>query len=328
MTLSAPFPWFGGKSRAAGKVWALLGDVDSYVEPFGGSAAVLLARPHEGKVETYNDADGFLCNFWRAVTAAPYDVAAHCDWPVHEADLSARHAWLVERKLAIRDRVQADPEWFDSKVAGWWVWGACAWIGSGWCSGDGPWVSDGERLINRKLPHLGDAGRGINRQLPHLGDAGMGINRQLPHLGDAGMGPVAAWFRRIADRLRRVRFACGDWRRVITTSCVERHGIAGVYLDPPYPEGWSTDRAYSAQDDDAVVMWEDVKRAAIDLAGRGVRVVVSGYDGTWADIPDDWRVETWTARKGYCSDTSDTKRERLWASPLCIGASRQRSLFA
>ena len=62
MTLQAPFPWFGGKSRAAAQVWAALGDVDCYVEPFGGSLALLLARPahHARKVETVNDADGLL----------------------------------------------------------------------------------------------------------------------------------------------------------------------------------------------------------------------------------------------------------------------------
>jgi len=56
-TLRAPFPWFGGKSRAAARVWAALGDVPNYVEPFAGSLAVLLARPHEPRVETVNDLD-------------------------------------------------------------------------------------------------------------------------------------------------------------------------------------------------------------------------------------------------------------------------------
>jgi hypothetical protein len=27
----------------------------------------------------------------------------------------------------------SDPDYFDPKVAGWWVWGQCLWIGSGWC---------------------------------------------------------------------------------------------------------------------------------------------------------------------------------------------------
>lgn len=57
----APFPWFGGKSRAAPQVWTLLGDVAHYVEPFCGSMAVLLNRPHLANrpymSETVNDAD-------------------------------------------------------------------------------------------------------------------------------------------------------------------------------------------------------------------------------------------------------------------------------
>lgn len=37
--LKAPFPWFGGKSRAAHIVWDRFGDVPNYVEPFAGSLA-------------------------------------------------------------------------------------------------------------------------------------------------------------------------------------------------------------------------------------------------------------------------------------------------
>jgi hypothetical protein len=32
--LRAPFPWFGGKSRAASLIWSRIGDVSNYVEPF------------------------------------------------------------------------------------------------------------------------------------------------------------------------------------------------------------------------------------------------------------------------------------------------------
>ena len=32
--LSAPFPYFGGKSRCADTVWQLFGDVRNYVEPW------------------------------------------------------------------------------------------------------------------------------------------------------------------------------------------------------------------------------------------------------------------------------------------------------
>ena len=56
--LRAPFYYFGGKSRAASQVWEALGNPDHYIEPFCGSAAVLLARPNKDRLETINDADG------------------------------------------------------------------------------------------------------------------------------------------------------------------------------------------------------------------------------------------------------------------------------
>ena len=187
-TLAAPFPYFGGKSLACEEVWRAFGDVDNYVEPFAGSAAMLLGAPDGKRVETINDADGFVANFWRAVAADPEGVAHYADWPCSEADLEARHAWLVVRAERLRWQLE-DPDFYDAKIAGWWCWGACNWIGSGWCEGKGPHQTNGAAIFDsRKLPHLGDAGRGINRKLPHLGDAGRGINRQLPHLGDAGQG--------------------------------------------------------------------------------------------------------------------------------------------
>ena len=220
--LRAPFPWFGGKSGVASVVWRYFGDVDNYVEPFAGSLAVLLARPTvpTGAAETINDLDHYLANFWRALQAAPEEVARYADWPVNEDDLTARHIWLVNAGRQRLERIPADPDFYDAKIAGWWVWGICSWIGSGWCSGAGPWQNvDG---VLTKVER-----GGVRRKLPHLGDAGQGINRQLPHLGDAGQGQCAAWtehlqdiMRELADRLRRVRVCCGDWQRVVTTGAL------------------------------------------------------------------------------------------------------------
>lgn len=99
MKLKAPFPWFGGKSRASGIIWDALGDVANYVEPFAGSLAVLLARPAPPRIETVNDKDAYVCNVWRALAKDPDQVAHHADWPVNETDLLARHRWLVEHGL-------------------------------------------------------------------------------------------------------------------------------------------------------------------------------------------------------------------------------------
>lgn len=120
--LKAPFPWFGGKSKVAPLVWQALGDVDNYVEPFAGSLAVLLGRPseHRGRVETVNDIDHYIVNFWRALQHAPDEVAYYADSPVNEADLTARHIWLVNTGAERISRILGDAEFYDAKVAGWW----------------------------------------------------------------------------------------------------------------------------------------------------------------------------------------------------------------
>src|SRR3990167_9235752 len=187
--LKAPFPWFGAKARIASLVWSRLGDVPNMVEPFFGSGAVLLGRPHPAKLETVNDKDGFVSNFWRATIADPHAVAAHADWPVNENDLHARHIWLLNRRAELTARIEGDPDYYDAKIAGWWVWGICCWIGGGWCSGNGPWQSvDGKMTkredggTKRQLVHLGSQGLGVHRQRVHLGDQG-GVNCKRVHLG-------------------------------------------------------------------------------------------------------------------------------------------------
>lgn len=162
MTLRAPFPWFGGKSRAAEIIWQYLGDVGNYVEPFAGSLAVLLARPHEPRIETVNDRDTYLANFWRSVYLEPDVVAHYADWPVNECDLQARHRWLTDQP-DFRERMLADPEFHDAKIAGWWVWGISQWIGAGWCSRP-EWIGRGQG---------GRAPRGLNANVQLSSEMGV-----------------------------------------------------------------------------------------------------------------------------------------------------------
>lgn len=96
--LRSPFPWFGSKQLVADLVWERFGQVDNYVEAFAGSLAVLLANPEPAKIETVNDTDCHLVNFFRAVARVPNEVASFVDYPVTEVDLQARHAWLVSAK--------------------------------------------------------------------------------------------------------------------------------------------------------------------------------------------------------------------------------------
>jgi len=310
--LDAPFPWFGGKSAVAGQVWTALGNVSHYVEPFFGSGAVLLQRPHAAKFETINDLDGMVANFWRATRAAPEAVADHADWPCNEADLHARHLWLIGQRESLTERLMGDAEWFDAKAAGWWLWGACNWIGSGWCSGKGPWISlDGVMTDSRKLPHLSE-GRGVNRQLPHLSE-GRGVNRKLF---------ITEWIAALSDRLRDTRIACGDWTRVTGPAVLDAGGgITGVFLDPPYEQAERAD-VYAMESPVAA----DVRKWCADNGSNpSIRIVLAGYDGEHNELEGlGWQVFEWKARGGYGSQgegrgRANAARERLWLSPHCMG---------
>ena len=130
--LTAPFPWYGGKRRWTDRVLLRFGHIDVYSEPFAGSLAVLLASaPH--KREVVCDTDGGICNFWRALAADPDAVAHWADYPTIHDDLTARHRYLVRWVIEHADDLRNDPEYYDAKVAGWWVWGISIWIGGGWC---------------------------------------------------------------------------------------------------------------------------------------------------------------------------------------------------
>ena len=332
MKYKPPFPWFGGKSRVSHIVWQRFGDVANYVEPFFGSGAVMFMRPTAPKIETVNDKDCMVANFFRAVKHAPDKVASWADSQVNEADLTARHTWLVEQlKTEFAEGMNTNPDYYDAKIAGWWVWGICCWIGSGWCdAGNGvhrqlPSLGTAGKGVHRKRPHLGNAGKGVHRKLPHLGDAGQGVHRKLPHLSDAGL---TGYFKSISDRLRYTRVCCGDWKRVMGESVTVAHGVTGVFLDPPYSHDERDSNLYSVD--------EDIATAVRDWAianGENplLRIALCGYD-TEHVMPKGWDNVHWKTKGGYSnqSDSSrakeNTRRETIWFSPHCLNT-RQKSLF-
>lgn len=337
--LKAPFVWFGGKRKVAAQVWAALGDVDNYVEPFAGSLAVLLGRPHDlangaRRAETVNDADGFLANFWRAVALNPEAVAHYADYPVNEVDLFARHLWLVNTGRSILlNNMEADPEWHDARIAGWWVWGVNAWIGSGWCAGTGPWMIDDTGVISKR-PHLGNAGQGIDRVRPHL-KLGQGFNR-LEHRHEG----IAAYFTALANRLRDTRVCSGDWSRVITGGALSFGSKVGVFLDPPYLGDFRTADLYSV--DDHTIAHAVREWALANGDNPRYRIVLAGYTAEHDHlVPATWRRLNWSASTSYQTTKSAKRKadndsagnldnrhnECLWLSPHCVDDTAQDTLF-
>jgi len=336
-----PWPWFGGKRHAADLIWSRLGDVEHFVDPFCGSLAVLLCRPHLANrpyhSETVNDVDGYLVNAWRAIVAAPDEVADWASWPVAEADLMARHLWLLRwAQDAQVERLRADPEWYDARAAGYWAWGQSCWIGSGWCSGRGPWRVDletgrvvrvtGPRGVHGKLPRLGDDGVGVATmtlrepgvagQLPHLGDNGRGVNHagtrepgvRCECADDIAWHPMTMpklreWLRYLSARLRHVRILNGDWHRALTNGAtkslsVRGGGHCGILLDPPYSGAARTTDIYAH---DSATVAADCLQWCLDHGDDpDYRIALCGFTSEGHEVLTEhgWTEEEWYT-KGF-----------------------------
>jgi len=300
------------------------------VEPFFGSGAVLLNRPadHTGHIETVNDKDGYVANFWRAIQHDPELAATHADNPVNENDLHARHSWLLKQKESLVSKLEGDPDYYDPKIAGWWAWGMSCWIGSGFCSGQGPWVVD----ENRQLIHLSGA-QGVNRQRVQL-KGNTGVNHTRPHLRSAGGGvgvnrPTADiydWFDALADRLEDVRVCCGDWSRICGPSPTYALGLTGVFLDPPYSGDERQSDLYTT---DSVTVAADVRKWSLENGDNPLlRIALCGYDSEHI-MPETWETLHWKAAGGYGLQGNGTgrknrDREVIWFSPACLKVYRPK----
>jgi hypothetical protein len=349
-------PTFGGKSRAAPLVWQRLGKVVNYIEPFCRSAAVLFACPEaqRPRVETINDIDAHISNLLRAIKYHPEKTAEAADWQVNEVDMHARHKHLLARIPEMRAALDADPKWCDPELAGWYIWGASAWIGSGWCE---------EGSSTTQLPALGGGGasnaglnafgvRAPSTRLPDLAGgtqwgtdepnarAGRGVHsatargpsQQLPDLsgarpdgGQVGHGVHNATnrtrlydlFAALSARLRHVRVACGDWARICTPAVTYKHGLTGVFLDPPYP---GYEHVYGSGE-----VWPAVVAWAVENGKRDdMRIAVCGYEGTAPELlAAGWEEVAWKSRGGYANQREDgenknQRRERIWFSKACL----------
>ena len=326
--MKLPYPWFGGKSKIAPLVWERMGHVDNCVEPFFGGGAWTIACPLDPlPIRTVNDIDGMVSNFWRAVQAEPDEVARWCDWPVDEARMHAVHLWLISR-AEFRERIKADMEFYDAKIAGLWVWGLCAWIGSGWCDSA---CHTNEDDYNQKLSHLGNPGMGVNRPSQKRSDDDATLPECAPQFG--AKPDLYPYFQEIASIMRGVRVCCGDWQRVCGPTPTVKNGITAVFLDPPYPDDSDRDETLYSYDDLTVA--HDVREWALQWGGdKRMRIALCSYSGQHDDemIAAGWDLYQWKASGGYGSQSSNgrgrdnAKREVIWFSPHCK-PSKQPTLF-
>jgi len=290
--MKAPFPYFGSKSSVAHHVWAALGNVRHYIEPFCGTCAVLLARPDydpKQHVETVNDADGHIANVWRSLKLSPDKVAEWADWPVNHADLMARKAEIIRNEDRLLQSLVADPMWHDPILAAYYIWASSCWIGSG---------------LTRP-----------SNQIPRICNAGTGINAK--HNG------LLPWFEALSARLRKVRVVCGDWTRVCGGNWQDSMGTVGIFFDPPY--GAAATRDPNIYGKDSLSVADDVRAWCLERGQKkSYRIVLAGYYEEHQALQDQsWTVLRWKAQGGYGNQgngqaKANRHREALFFSPHCL----------
>jgi hypothetical protein len=254
-----------------------------------------------------------------------------------EADLHARNNWLQcsDESIEFKKRIAEDPNYYDSRIAGWWVWGQSCWIGGEWCENT---YKPRPRLTNQSGVHSG------RPQLTDAFDIGRGVNANgRADTYDTRREWLTEWMRQLADRLRLVRTCYGHWSRICDSeSTLTKLGLTGVFLDPPYPKKRkdtgkkSRDgNLYAGDKTQCLDMLRDEILAWCQKYGddRQIRIAVCGYDGDGYDalIDSGWTEYKWESQGGYSNlsggKNENTKRERIWFSPSCIDPIEANNLF-
>ena len=293
--MQAPFPWYGGKRRWAEEIWARFGVPDVYVEPFAGSLAVLLANPRPAQREIVCDKDGLICNFWRALAHDPDAVAHYADYPTIHHDLTARHAWLVRWREGAAARLEEDPDFYDAKVAGWWVWGLSSWIGDGWCA---------KETYNRipKFPPTAGGGGGVSAQ-----------RRTLPYTR------LTTWFQALAERLKGIVVLNRDWTSAVTPSLLANTETSPnanrcILLDPPYLLERRHSGLYFGDEEKSVTQVAEAAYIWAIVYGKEFRIAYCCHAGDFP-IPPGWdMLERRFAKRINHAKTTDC----VMFSPACV----------
>lgn len=328
-------------------IWAALGQPKHYIEPFFGSGAVLLNRPDynpQKHMETVCDKDGHVANAWRGMQFAPDELAKFCDWPVNHTDLNARRKYLNDN-AGLLLRLCDDPEYFDAKMAGYWIWAMSCWIGSGLTRKDSMPRVDGvvgcqKQDPSRNRPQVALQG-GVHAlsQIPLLSRA-TGVHEvTLTAEPDPLLNARAPytpglyeWFRQLSERLRRVRVVCGDWTRVCGGDWQDDRGICGIFFDPPY-DPVKCNRDAKIYTEESATVANDVrewcrKRGAL----KTYRIVLAGYYEEHESLLDEgWTFHRWSAHGGFANRGKgksqgevNRHKEALFFSPHCYSSGLKR----
>lgn len=109
-TNRAPFPYYGGKQQLCDLIVSLLPKHTTYVEVFGGAAAVLFAKS-PSKVEIYNDLESGVVNFFRVLRDP--DMSKHLQHLLDLTPFAREELFACRRSWADQtDPVEKARQWF------------------------------------------------------------------------------------------------------------------------------------------------------------------------------------------------------------------------
>lgn len=297
--LAPPFTWFGGKRKLADMVWKVFGSgIPNYIEPFAGGLAVLLARPAEDFrkskkiLETFNDQNLLLLNFWRAVQFGNIEeLVKSAVFPQHETELLLRRQFFIDKLPKLKDYLTGndlpddDPgkyRRFDMEVAGLWLYVTRNWIGAG--------ADDPDKMPMEKIPVKGESG----------------------WLGGSPEKHLTC----LQKRLKGATGFVGDWRRVVKSNTqTTGRGITGVFLDPPYR---GSENYYAGVNDDLPergIIADEVDQWALDKeqGHPDFRIAVCGYEHNFNIVEYEkrgWYLHRWKPSIGHRSANSSIEKRK------------------
>ena len=293
--IEPPVFYFGGKRDLAPTVWQRFGKSKVYIEPFTGMAASLLGRPIEtfpsGFIESVNDKNALIANFFRSAQCKPEEVVHHAVHPPIEIELLARWSSLLAARHQLSEKL-LDPEYYDARAGGWWLY----------C------------FANFVRPREGAAKP--RKMKPSFRASGI-LSPNSQH---------RAWdyFVELQQRMANVRIMCRDYQELLVDSEINeaKGNVASILVDPPYK---ANAEMYAKEFRTTPFDYDALLQRCIELGSRdNVRIALCGYSGDY-DMPDDWTIERWhpqedsLERVWYSPGCKDADMDSFWENKAFVG---------
>lgn len=283
--IKRPIPYYGSKEKIAQTIVDIIKKdnwSNQYIEPFVGSNSILLQDDFDGIKVIINDFDGKITNIWRSLKYKPEETAGYIQGVCNTINLTALDLAVQRSYDALLDRLHADIDYCDPKLAAHFMHLCCSWIGDGAGNTKGPWTTikdeDGIDILVRK-----EKGDIKCSQAQYTDDRGIRC-KQAQYTGDIGINAkhsgISAWFNAISKRLSDTYILSHDFERILNLYCIKSKRTT-IFFDPPYDNKGNAGSGVDYISDDANIIskrtreWcirnhDVLTKTRIIIAGRGI----------------------------------------------------------